>query len=209
MTTIITRKASPEVAFFICPLIPFVCKIAPTDLPIVGQKTPFVGNGKNSGFSLTELMVTLTIAVILLSISVPSFISFVRSNRLIGVTNEFIGDLNLARSEALKRGIGAGVCQSGGGLSCSSSGNWNTGWIVFADIDDTGAWTASDVVLYKRDALAPEMAIAASTAAIVYNRQGMAATGAGNYSFCNTALGKTKDVTIDATGRHRLAEGVC
>ncbi len=189
--------------------MPFVCQNLPCIKPYVVNYIPVVCPRSNRGFSLIELIVTLTIAAILLGISVPSLIGFVRSNRLASVTNTFISDINLARSEALKRGIRAGVCQSGGATGCTGSGTWNTGWVVFADLDDSKAWTASDVVLLKRDAISPEMAITASTVAIIYDRRGMAETGAGNYSFCNTALGKTKAITVDATGRHRLADGAC
>lgn len=212
MTTINLQNVSAETECFIVPSIPFVCHIQPIILPIIGKKAPFVGNRRNIGFSLVELIVTLTVAGILLTVSVPSFINFVRSNRLVGITNNFVADLNLARTEALKRGVGVGVCSTAsGGSSCSGSTNWNTGWIVFADIDDTKttAWTASDVVLYRRDAVPPEIAITASADAVFYGRNGLTAAGAGNYSFCNPALGKTKDVTVNATGRHQLTQGTC
>jgi len=190
--------------------IPFICLNMPSVKPFIWYRMPIVCHKTNGGFSLVELIVTLVVAAILLGISVPSLIGFVRSNRLVSVTNTFISDINLARSEALKRSLGAGVCQSADGTGCSGSGTWNTGWIVFADLDDSKAWTASDVVLLKREAISPEMAITASAVAIVYNRQGMAETGAGNYSFCNTALGKAKNINIEATGRHRLlADGAC
>lgn len=210
--TITQNKAPAETAFFIFPFIPCVCQIVPTGIPIVGRNMPFVRNRKNMGFSLTELVVTLTIAGILLALSVPSLINFVRSNRLIGITNDFVADLNLARTEALKRGVGVGVCSTAsGGSSCSGSTNWNTGWIIFADIDNTRttAWTASDVVLFRRDAVPPEIAITASADAVFYGRNGLTAAGAGNYSFCSSALGKTKAVTVNATGRHQLTQGTC
>lgn len=201
-----TKNGLRMATFFICHLVPFVCEIAPYIEPIVGKKIPSVGIQKNSGFTLTELLITLIIAGILLGISVPSLVSFVRSNRLISVTNDFITDISFARSEALKRSAVAGVCSGG---SCGSGASWNTGWIVFADLDDSGAWTASDTILRARDAAPPEMAVTGSDVTIIYNRQGLATTGTGNYTFCNTALGKSKTVEVMAGGRHRLVDGGC
>ena len=60
--------------------------------------------GHSRGFTLIELMVTLTVMAILLSIAAPSFTSLMAANRMSTQTNEFIGALNLARSEAVRRG---------------------------------------------------------------------------------------------------------
>ena len=91
------------------------------------------------GFTLIELMVTIAVAAILLGIAVPSFQDLVIRNRLATKANELITALNLARSEAVKRGIWVTVCKSANSTAsssdCSDSGsvNWVQGWIVFVD----------------------------------------------------------------------------
>jgi len=57
------------------------------------------------GFTLMELMFTITVLAILLGLAVPSFLDTVRNNRLITQNNEFIGALNLARNEAWKKNV--------------------------------------------------------------------------------------------------------
>lgn len=84
------------------------------------------------GFTLIELMVTLALAAIILTQAVPSFNSLVQNNRLISQKNEFISTLNLARSEALKRGTRVTVCASTDQTTCDTT-NWENGWIVFSD----------------------------------------------------------------------------
>jgi type IV fimbrial biogenesis protein FimT len=93
------------------------------------------------GFTLVELMVTLAIAAILLTMAVPSFSEFVKNNRLITLNNDLVTALNLARSEAIKRGDRVTVCKSSNQLSCSGSGSWDQGWIVFADVAGNGVVT--------------------------------------------------------------------
>ncbi|PHS19161.1 MAG: hypothetical protein COA86_05720 [Kangiella sp.] len=59
---------------------------------------------KLNGFTLLEMIITMTIAFILATMAVPAFNSFVESSRLTSNTNLVIGALNLARSEAVRLG---------------------------------------------------------------------------------------------------------
>jgi type IV fimbrial biogenesis protein FimT len=52
--------------------------------------------------------------------------------------HSFVSSLNLARSEAVKRGERVTVCKSNNSSTCSNSGNWQQGWIVFVDSNDNG-----------------------------------------------------------------------
>jgi len=82
----------------------------------------------HQGFSLIELMVTLSIAGILMSIAAPSFIAMTERNRIVTYTNSFMGSLSFARSEAIRRGRAVTVCSSDDATACG--GSWNDGWIV-------------------------------------------------------------------------------
>lgn len=68
---------------------------------------------KNSGFTLIELMIVVALMVIIATLAVPSFQGLIESNRLKSTTNNVLGILNYARSEAVRRGEPVGV-QAGG-----------------------------------------------------------------------------------------------
>jgi len=105
------------------------------------------GSPRIPGFTLIELMVTMAMAAILLTVGVPSFQSMIRNNRAATHMNEMISALNLARSEAAKRGGRVSLCPSTDQATCTGGTNWNNGWIVFVDIStDESAVTVGTVL---------------------------------------------------------------
>jgi type IV fimbrial biogenesis protein FimT len=100
---------------------------------------------KTRGFTLVELMVTLAVAAILLTVGVPSFRDLIYNNRLTAATNMFVSSINIARSEAIKQGRNATVCVSTDLATCTG-GNWNQGWVVWVDVDQNGAPSAAEII---------------------------------------------------------------
>ena len=86
-----------------------------------------------NGFTLTELLVTLSITSILLTSATPMFSGILLNNRAASLTNNLLTALQAARSEAIKRNQDVTICKSSDSLTCS--GNWSDGWIIFSDID--------------------------------------------------------------------------
>ena len=84
------------------------------------------------GFTLLELMVTVTVAGVIFTIGVPSFVDLVRNNRAATNVNELLTAFSIARSEAIRRGLNVTVCRSSDGAACTG-GSWADGWIVIRD----------------------------------------------------------------------------
>lgn len=86
------------------------------------------------GFTLIELMVTIAVLGLLLSIAVPSFEQVMLDSRRTSDVNELLLSLNLARSEALKRNRHVTICKSDDGATCATGTTpWKKGWIVFVN----------------------------------------------------------------------------
>jgi type IV fimbrial biogenesis protein FimT len=100
-----------------------------------------------SGFTLMDLLVTLTVLGILVAVGIPSFSSVIRNNRIAANTNELVTSLTYARSEAMKRGDVVAVCPSADGENCADSNDWSTGWFVFIDNNADGARDADETLL--------------------------------------------------------------
>jgi type IV fimbrial biogenesis protein FimT len=92
---------------------------------------------RSRGFTLMELMIVLTLAAIILALGAPSFSEFRRSNRMAGISNDFLVGLQVARSEAIKRQASVSLCPSQNpgddeAAACTAERDFS-GWIVFTD----------------------------------------------------------------------------
>ncbi len=88
------------------------------------------------GFSIIEVLVVVAIAMILAAIAIPAFNIFIGNTRTSTIANEFVAALNLARSEAMKRGVEVYVRSSSGGTSCQTGEPWGQGWLVADENDE-------------------------------------------------------------------------
>ncbi len=108
---------------------------------------------KNTGFTLVELMITLFIISILLTVGLPSLRSYAQSNQLVASSNELLSALHIARSEAIRLNSRVSICDSSNGTSCSNTGDWKNGWIVFVDANGDRVGTGSVCALPGTDCL--------------------------------------------------------
>jgi type IV fimbrial biogenesis protein FimT len=154
--------------------------------PPVGRSPPrAIGDAlplRQSGFTLTELMIVIVIATILTVIGVPSFRYVTTSNRMSTEMNSLLLDLQYARSEAAREGQYVTVClaQSIAAQTCATAGTaWQNGWIVFSDVDDDQTIHAGiDAVLRTQAAFSStDTFVSSGNPWITFNRDGFASTG--------------------------------
>lgn len=86
---------------------------------------------RHTGFTLIELVITIAILGILLAWAIPNISVFIKNARISSVTTELMGDINLARQEAQRRGRPVTICATSDGLNClGSTPDWMNGWII-------------------------------------------------------------------------------
>jgi type IV fimbrial biogenesis protein FimT len=137
----------------------------------------------SAGFTMTELVITMSIVAILMAIGVPSFKFVTTSNRLSTEVNGLLGDLQYARSEAIKNGLPVTVCSSSTGAGCDGANNgndWQGGWIVFLNPasapnpPNLGSVIRVQTAFSSTDTFEPPVNI--NFSAITFNREGYATT---------------------------------
>src|ERR1700674_3308449 len=95
---------------------------------------------RDAGFTLIEILITITIVAILLAIAAPSFRYVTTANRASSEINGLLGDMQLARAEAIREGQTVTICATVDQATCVGPGVvlWRTGWLVFSDPANTG-----------------------------------------------------------------------
>lgn len=129
-----------------------------------------------SGFTLIEVLTVITIAAILMALGVPSYQYITNTNRISGEVNGLLGDMQYARSEAIKEGQNVTVCASNNATICSGSTAWQSGWIVFSDANADHAVNGNDVILRAQRAFPLNDTFSADngTKWVTFNREGFA-----------------------------------
>jgi type IV fimbrial biogenesis protein FimT len=178
------------------------------------------------GFTLIELMITLAVAAILLTVAVPNFRELIERNRVSSHTNLMVGALQLARSEAIKRGSNLVIlCKSSDGSSCSSSANWKDGWLLFADKNSDKVYSAGTDDLIRRYDAMPKLSVTTGNSFQCWIGFGVSGypegggttcsgglVGNGTFSICaasTTATQRGRSIIINKIGRIRTEDKTC
>jgi type IV fimbrial biogenesis protein FimT len=152
-----------------------------------------ISNPSARGFTLIELITVILIAAILMALAAPPFRALILNNRITTQTNNFISALNLARSEAVKRGVSATLVCTG-----NVCGN---GWSVFIDENASCSIDGTETAIRIYDGLSGNtLNTDAPPPCVAFNAQGQAA--AGNFFLCDDR-GKDygRKIAISVTGR--------
>ena len=172
---------------------------------------------KSRGFTLIEVMITISIVAILVSLAAPSFKSLIQSSAMTSTVNSFLSDLRFARSEAIRRGGGVVMCRSDNPedptptCGTGSTVGWESGWIIFHDLDGDAAKGSTEPLLRGQGRITAVNTISEAGAATKFQ---FTATGqlklssmtsiqfGSNPPFANTAQ---RVVCVSVGGRGRIS----
>ncbi|MGP1667060.1 MAG: GspH/FimT family pseudopilin [Rhodanobacter sp.] len=133
---------------------------------------------RQRGFSLLELMITITVAAILLVIAVPSFRDVIHRNQVSSASNALLAGLSYARTEAVNRGQIVSMCPSSDGAACTKDGQtFGAGWLVYtypagAASANKAYVASSDLLLRANDAITGVSIQSSAAAVITFGQQG-------------------------------------
>jgi|GEM_PF-108879 type IV fimbrial biogenesis protein FimT len=107
------------------------------------------------GFTLIEMMATMAIAMVLMTMAVPNFVPIINDNRLAVQANDLVAALALARSQAYSRRCNVVVCKSSDQENCSTNQvvEWEDGWIVFVDQNNNRTKQDNEIILRRSSGL--------------------------------------------------------
>ncbi|WP_417660587.1 GspH/FimT family pseudopilin [Pseudomonas sp.] len=155
----------------------------------------------SKGFTLIELMVTVAVLAIVITVAAPSFSNLLADNRASALANELQGALQLARSEAIKRRQNVTVCRSNAAQDdCADGTNWANGWLVeLANGDILKVWDP-----------ASGATITGPTAGISFRSNGLSSS-AEQWSVTppNCSGQQRRTLSVNTTGSTSSTKGSC
>lgn len=183
---------------------------------IYSYVSPGGGPCRAGGMSLVEVLATLAILSILLTVAVPSFDAMIASSRFAASANLYLTSLHLARSEAIKRNGRVALCKSADGATCTANGRWDQGWIVFHDVNNNAQADGGEEILRVYEALPADRALSGNLPVANYVSYGAfgrtqlisGAFQAGTLTLCrlSAGAGEARRIVISSTGRPRVEQ---
>ncbi|MDO6610063.1 GspH/FimT family pseudopilin [Shewanella sp. 1_MG-2023] len=157
------------------------------------------------GFTLVELMVTVAVAAILLTVGVPSLVSLYEGQRANSNISKINSSMQFARSQAVSYGSRVSVCPFNG-TSCDS--DWTQGFSIFIDNGTLGSLDSTngiqDTVLRSVEGFNSDDFISSSLSRYTFNADGlMNLSQTGNIIYCpgKKTHADSRGITIGVSGR--------
>ena len=195
---------------------------APAPIPTVGRlrqrddiqpNDPKMSNPVNAaaaararGFTLTELLIVLTIVGLAAGLAAPPLQTLLAKNRILGRSSALMADLSYARSEAIRQATAVTVCASADAATCAGAVDWAGGRIIFTDPTGARAVTpASRLLRVHRPASSNDvLTVTPAMASVTFQADGSAAAPA-VFRLCSPA-GAARAVSVSGIGRARAAD---
>ncbi|WP_350310657.1 GspH/FimT family pseudopilin [Marinobacter sp. SS13-12] len=158
---------------------------------------------KTSGFTLIELMITVALVGVIAAFAVPSFANLIANSRLASASNDVVGVLNYARSQAVKEGRRVIV-------SATDGANWANGISVW--IDRNGNGSMQDAEELRRTSAAGGAVTISSSSNFMFTGGGLLPNGSGavTMQICDDRNGESgSSITVTLGGRIRSEDLTC
>lgn len=158
---------------------------------------------KEKGFTLIELMIAVAIFGIIASMAAPAFSYLIANNRHQASINALIGAVNLARTEAVKRGAQVTVGSTSGDTA------WTNGYRVWVDTNNDDSLSAGEEVIRQFDEAKKGITLVGGVNFISFRATGFA-TATGTIDICSdheSVAGRSMSVAI--SGRVSKLDYTC
>ena len=158
------------------------------------------------GFSLYELLVTLLIAALIMTIGLPAFSGTLARQRQRVEIDALFHAIHLARKESILRRRVVSLCPSVDGSQCSPSRDWSSGWIMFENRDkDVPPRIDPGEPLLQSHTVEPTIRISANRQGFTLRSTVQRAT-TGTIVICDREnRTQPKGLVVSYTGRPRVA----
>ena len=162
---------------------------------------------RDYGYSLLELMMTIAVAAVILTLGLPSFSSLKARNVQRVELDALFHAVHLARKGSIMRKQVVSLCPTVDGSTCNPGRDWSGGFLVFenSDRDEPPELDEGEIVFHRHRA-SPSVKITANRRGFTLRATFLRATN-GTLVVCDRrARVPPKALVISYTGRPRVTE---
>ncbi|WP_290781502.1 GspH/FimT family pseudopilin [Arenimonas sp.] len=106
---------------------------------------------RESGVSMVEMLVCMAVCATLAALAAPVFTDLTQRSLAAGASNQVLGLLNHARSEAVMRRRSTGICPTTDAHSCLRTSEWGLGLMSWVDENANGLRDGDEPVMRVMD----------------------------------------------------------
>ena len=173
------------------------------------------------GFTLLELVVTLTIIGLLAAFAVPAFMNMMRANAATAITNELVAGFSYARTEAVTRVEPVSICpRPADPANISSCANdWRHGYLIYRGNSPAGnnLLRVGEPLRNPDDVTAVVEASGTADNRVTFLARGNVDSTANNFTFnitltpkgCSTGERKQRMIGVTFVGRASAIQEEC
>lgn len=163
---------------------------------------------QRNGFTLIDLILTLSIVSILISIALPNFSAQIKQAQVKTATNSLLEAINLTRTQAVMTNKRATI---------RKQNEWSEGWEIFIDADNDGIRDANEQLIKMQEKFNGIKIVTnrpiTNNVSYIGTGESRSASGtsgggfqAGTFTICPTAKGKGVQLILARGGRVRVAK---
>jgi type IV fimbrial biogenesis protein FimT len=161
---------------------------------------------KNTGFTLLEGLVTLTVAIIFSLLAIPEFADLLARQRATAAINQMLGAIHMTRHAAISQRRLTVLCASEE-RACLGRNEWHRGAMVFADLNGDGKRAQAEPVITQLPPLHTGARVSwrsfQNKPYIRFRPNGATDWQNGSFTYCpgNGDLSLAKRITLNVQGR--------
>lgn len=162
---------------------------------------------QGQGFTLFELIVTVSLLAVLSSLAIPPFSDLLARSQISATSNLLLSHIQLARIRSILDSSTVVICPTHDGQTCQAdSTNWSSGWMVFRDshYQLPLRLEASDDILAAHHS-SKHTTVSTTLSHVRYSPNGSASNGTLVLCSQRKSSSPSRAVIISITGRARVS----
>lgn len=165
---------------------------------------------KTKGFTLIEVMVTVSVMSTLLAVGLPAFAALIETQRTSAALASLVSQMSHARLAAVKHRRPTILCPSTSGTHCDAGTDWSGGWMMFVERGDrTRPSKRSDLLQVETVPTSRHLRIRSTAGrdSLRYLPDGRSAGSNLTIVVCNNDSERLGAVVVNNAGRPRVERG--